>query len=63
MPVSGKQVIRRLLAQGWQRKGQQGSHVKMIKGDTIVVVPVHGNKDLGKGLLKAIEKQSGVKLR
>ncbi len=27
-----------------------------------VTVPVHGNKDLGKGLLSAIERQTGVKL-
>ena len=25
-------------------------------------VPVHGTKDLGIGLLKAIEKQTGIKL-
>lgn len=28
-----------------------------------VPVPVHGAKDIGIGLLKAIEKQTGVKLK
>jgi len=28
----------------------------------IAIVPVHGNKDLGIGLVKKIEKQTGVKL-
>ncbi|MCI5147999.1 MAG: type II toxin-antitoxin system HicA family toxin, partial [Candidatus Electrothrix sp. MAN1_4] len=28
-----------------------------------IPVPVHGKKDIGIGLLKAIEKQTGVKLR
>ena len=28
----------------------------------IVIVPVHGNKDLGRGLVKKIEKETGVKL-
>jgi len=28
-----------------------------------VPVPVHGNKEIGIGLLKAIEKQTGVKLK
>ncbi|MDL1974056.1 MAG: type II toxin-antitoxin system HicA family toxin [Deltaproteobacteria bacterium] len=26
-------------------------------------MPVHGKKDIGVGLLKAIEKQTGVKLK
>lgn len=32
------------------------------EGFRSVPVPVHGTKDLGVGLLKAIEKQTGVKL-
>jgi predicted RNA binding protein YcfA (HicA-like mRNA interferase family) len=41
----------------------RGSHYKMEKiGCRSVPVPVHGNHDLGIGLLKAIEKQTGVKL-
>ncbi len=32
------------------------------EGLRAVPVPVHGTKDLGIGLLKAIEKQTGVKL-
>jgi predicted RNA binding protein YcfA (HicA-like mRNA interferase family) len=32
------------------------------EGYRSVPVPVHGNKDLGIGLLKAIEKQTGVSL-
>ena len=32
------------------------------EGLRAVPVPVHGTKDLGVGLLKAIEKQTGVKL-
>jgi len=27
-----------------------------------MIVPVHGNKDLGRGLVKKIEKETGVKL-
>jgi predicted RNA binding protein YcfA (HicA-like mRNA interferase family) len=32
------------------------------EGCRSVPVPVHGNKDLGIGLIKTIEKQTGVKL-
>lgn len=41
----------------------RGSHVKMRKGSTMVIVPVHGHKDLGIGLLRALEKQTGENLR
>ncbi len=41
---------------------QTGSHIKLKKEGKIVIVPVHGNKDLPKGTIKAIEKQAGEKL-
>jgi predicted RNA binding protein YcfA (HicA-like mRNA interferase family) len=63
VPISGKQVVRRLQKLGWSVVGKKGSHVKLRKGDVSIVVPVHGNHDLGLGLLKAIEKQAGEVLR
>jgi predicted RNA binding protein YcfA (HicA-like mRNA interferase family) len=62
MPVSGKQIIKLLKMRGWQIKGQRGSHVKLVKDGKTTEVPVHGNKDLGKGLINAIEKQTGEKI-
>ena len=41
---------------------QTGSHIKLEKEKKIVIVPVHGNKDLPKGTIKAIEKQTKEKL-
>jgi predicted RNA binding protein YcfA (HicA-like mRNA interferase family) len=63
VPISGKMLIKFLMQRGWSIKSQRGSHVKMIKADRITEIPVHGNHDLGKGLIKAIEKQTGEKLR
>jgi len=42
----------------------QGSHHILVKEGLprSVPVPVHGSRDLSVGLLKAIERQSGVKL-
>jgi predicted RNA binding protein YcfA (HicA-like mRNA interferase family) len=61
--VNGKEVITLLKKQGWEHTSTRGSHYKMEKeGFRSVPVPVHGTKDLGVGLLKAIEKQTGVKL-
>jgi len=34
-----------------------------FNGIKTVSVPVHGKKDIGVGLLRAIEKQAGVKLK
>jgi len=40
----------------------RGSHHLLQKDSIIVPVPVHGGRDLGIGLIKKIEKQTGVKL-
>ncbi len=62
MPISGKALVRRLIRLGWRIKSQRGSHVKLVKGEKVTQVPVHGNSDLGIGLIKAIERQTGEKL-
>ena len=59
--MNGKAVINLLVKAGWRHTSTRGSHHKMEKdGHRAVPVPMHGNKDLGIGLLKAIEKQTGV---
>jgi predicted RNA binding protein YcfA (HicA-like mRNA interferase family) len=59
--VSGKQLIKLLKDKGWILDRIEGSHHIMVKGDKTLSVPVHGNKDLGKGLLHALMKQGGLK--
>lgn len=61
--MNGKQVTKILESEGWTLDRVAGSHHVMIKGSLAVPVPVHGAKDLGIGLIKKIEKQTGVKLR
>ena len=61
MPMSGKEVVRLLLAHGWQLDRISGSHYIMAKGTQTLVVPVHGNQDMKPGLLNAILKQAGLK--
>lgn len=61
--MNGKEVIAILKQNGWKHTSTRGSHYKMEKdGYRSVPVPVHGTRDLGVGLLKAIEKQTDVKL-
>ncbi len=63
--MNGKQVIAKLKAEGWQLDRVQGSHHLMVKEGFLrpVPVPVHGSKDLSLPLIKAIERQTGVKLK
>ena len=62
MPISGKEVVRRLEKLGWEVTRHRGSHVKLRKGKRGTIVPVHGNKSLKLGLLRAIERQTGEKI-
>ncbi|WP_119344072.1 type II toxin-antitoxin system HicA family toxin [Facilibium subflavum] len=61
MPVSGKDVLKKLLKNGWALKSVKGSHHKLTKNGITVIIPVHRNKDLGKGLLQKIEKDTKLK--
>ena len=63
--MNGKQVIAKLKANGWHLVRIEGSHHILEKDGRprAIPVPVHGNKDLGTGLLAAIQRQSGVKLK
>jgi predicted RNA binding protein YcfA (HicA-like mRNA interferase family) len=60
--MNGKQVIRELMQSGWIVVRINGSHHLLKKDGITVPVPVHGSRDLGIGLLKRIEKQTGVTL-
>ncbi|ALA26539.1 YcfA-like protein (plasmid) [Piscirickettsia salmonis] len=61
MPISGKSVIRQLEKYGWKHTRTSGSHHIMKKqGLPPISVPVHANRDLGRGILKKIEKATGV---
>ena len=56
--ISGKKFCRLLEKNGWQCARITGSHHIYIKeGSTVrLSVPVHGNKDIKTGLLRALMK-------
>ena len=56
--ISGKHVCKILEKKGWQLKTIRGSHHVYMKTGRKerISVPVHGNKDLKVGLLRAIMK-------
>ena len=59
--MTGKQLIRLLEKDGWELDRIAGSHHIMVKDQRTLSVPVHGNRDLGKGLLSALMKLGGLK--
>jgi predicted RNA binding protein YcfA (HicA-like mRNA interferase family) len=61
--VNGKAVIAKLKAAGWSLDRVHGSHHILTKDGKAVPVPVHGARDLGAGLLAAIARQTGIKLK
>lgn len=61
--MNGKEIVKALQQQGWQVARIRGSHHMMQKDGRTVPVPVHGARDIGIGLLRKIEKQTGVNLR
>ena len=61
--VTGKEVIANLKAAGWSLDRIHGSHYILTKDGRAVPVPVHGSRDLGAGLVAAIQRQSGIKLK
>lgn len=61
--MTGKEIIKFLEANGWHVLRVNGSHHRLGKGSLRTTVPVHGNRDIGKGLQAAIERQTGVRLK
>jgi len=56
--ISGKEMRKLLEKLGFEKIYGKGSHVRFKHSDgRRTVVPVHGNEDLGKGLLREILRQ------
>lgn len=61
--MTGKEVIAKLKADGWSVDRIHGSHHVLVKNGHAVPVPVHGTREIGAGLLAALQRQTGVKLK
>jgi predicted RNA binding protein YcfA (HicA-like mRNA interferase family) len=62
MNYSARNLIRLLEQKGFSFKRANGSHHLYYNAATskTLIVPVHGNKDLSKGLFFALLKQAGI---
>jgi predicted RNA binding protein YcfA (HicA-like mRNA interferase family) len=62
--MNGKELSAILRECGWTLDRVHGSHHVFVKpGKRSIPVPVHGSKDLPKGLIKAILKQAEIPRR
>jgi len=54
--ISGKQAIKAFQKNGWRAASVEGSHVTLKKEGMAcnLTVPVHGNKDIKRGLLRKL---------
>lgn len=57
--VTGEEAIKALEKAEFQAVRQKGSHIRLKHEDgRVVTIPVHSGKNLGKGLLKKILRDS-----
>jgi predicted RNA binding protein YcfA (HicA-like mRNA interferase family) len=61
--IEAKTVIAKLKAAGWTLDRISGSHHIMMKEGKAVSAPTHARRDIGAGLLSAIVRESGLKLK
>ena len=59
MPISGKEMLKLFIQNGWIELRQKGSHVIVGKNTERETIPLH--KELKKGLEQALKKRLGVK--
>lgn len=61
MPISRKELIRRLRKLGFTGPETGGRHMIMLKGELRLAVPnPHGSQDIDDALLRRILRQAGV---
>ena len=61
--MTSKELLKKLMADGWYKVDQEGSHVQLKHPDKPgrVTVPVHSGKDIAPGTLNNILKHAGLK--
>lgn len=57
--TDSRKIIQILKAEGFEEVSKRGSHLKLRKGERIVIVP-HPKKDLPTGTARSIYKQAGL---
>ena len=54
-PLRPEELLRALKRAGFEKTRQRGSHVRLLHPDgRVVTVPIHPGKEIGRGLLRKI---------
>jgi len=56
LPVTGKDLLKRLRQLGCTVVRTRGSHVRVVCGDCTTTIPIHAGHDLPPGTLRAIAR-------
>ena len=60
--VTGREVVKALLAVGFQQVSVKGSHFKLAHPDgRRTIVPMHGGRDLPRGTVASILRQADLR--
>jgi mRNA interferase HicA len=61
--MKARQVVKLIEKAGWVFVNQEGSHMKFRHPNFLypVIVPNHGSRDLGKGLVLKILRDAGLR--
>ncbi|EAA9055676.1 type II toxin-antitoxin system HicA family toxin [Salmonella enterica] len=61
--MSSAELIKRLIADGWVKERQNGSHVTLSKSGVAKIISVpHPRKDSSKGVIRQAQEISGLRL-
>ncbi len=61
--MSSAELIKRLIADGWVKQRQTGSHITLSKpGVTKIITIPHPRKDSSKGVVRQAQEISGLRL-
>ena len=58
--ISGRECVKALEKAGFHVKRQRGSHISLVREDPFAQVVVPDHKELDRGTLRAIIRQSGL---
>lgn len=61
-PLKSEQVIRKMRRLGYTGRIASGRHSRMVHPESgkIIPIPMHGSKDVGIGLIRAILREAGI---
>lgn len=61
MVLTGMELVKLLMKEGWTVDRISGSHYIMVKNGKTISIPVHAGKAIPTGLLNKLLKQAGLK--